>query len=350
MLGEQRTRKLSEACKGYQLLREANDLADWIRSRETVASQSEIGTDLEQVEILQKKFDDFKGDLKANEIRLQEMNQIATALTSVGQTETAVRIRQQIDDLNQRWKALEQQAEQREQQLGSAHEVQRFHRDVEETKDWINEKNEALDSQDFGRDLRSVQALQRKHEGTERDLAALGDKIRDLDEKATKLRQSHPEAAEQIYDLQRQINEQWNQLTQKANSRKDKLLDSYDYQRFLSDYRDLITWIQSMHQLVSSNELANDVTGAEALLERHQDYRTEIDARAGTFQAFEQFGDQLIQNRHYASEDIKQRQRDVQQALRNLEDAWVARRKILDQCLELQLFYRECEQADNWVF
>lgn len=53
MLGEQRTRKLSEACKGYQLLREANDLADWIRSREAVASQQEIGTDLEQVEILQ---------------------------------------------------------------------------------------------------------------------------------------------------------------------------------------------------------------------------------------------------------------------------------------------------------
>lgn len=104
-----------------------------------------------------------------------------------------------------------------------------------------------------------------------------------------------------------------------------------------------------MNQLVSTNELANDVTGAEALLERHQDYRTEIDARAGTFQAFEQFGDQLIQNRHYATEDIKQRQQDVQDALRKLEDAWVTRRKILDQCLELQLFYRESEQADNWM-
>lgn len=33
MLGETRKRKLEEACKGYQLLREANDLADWIRSR-----------------------------------------------------------------------------------------------------------------------------------------------------------------------------------------------------------------------------------------------------------------------------------------------------------------------------
>lgn len=189
------------------MLREANDLAEWIRSRETIAQQQEIGHDLEQVEVLQKKFDDFKGDMKANESRLQEMNQIATTLTAIGQTETAVKIRQQLDDLNARWRALEEKAEQREQQLGSAHEVQRFHRDVDETKDWIQEKDEALDSEDFGRDLRSVQALQRKHEGVERDLAALGDKIRTLDEKANKLRQTHPEAAERIYDLQKQLNE-----------------------------------------------------------------------------------------------------------------------------------------------
>ena len=29
--------------------------------------------------------------------------------------------------------------------------------------------------------------------------------------------------------------------------------------------------------------------------------------------------------------------------------AWVARRMQLDQCLELQLFYRDCEQAENWM-
>lgn len=75
-----------------------------------------------------------------NIAKYQQKNRLATALTSVGQTETAVRIRQQIEDLNARWRALEEQTEQREQQLGSAHEVQKFHRDVDETRDWIQEK------------------------------------------------------------------------------------------------------------------------------------------------------------------------------------------------------------------
>ena len=59
-----------------------------------------------------------------------------------------------------------------------------------------------------------------------------------------------------------------------ANARKDKLMDSYDLQRFLSDFRDLTSWTNGMKTLVASDELAKDVTGAEALLERHQVSKT----------------------------------------------------------------------------
>lgn len=52
-----------------------------------------------------------------------------------------------------------------------------FWRDVDETISWIKEKGQLMASDDFGRDLASVQALLRKHEGLERDLAALEDKV-----------------------------------------------------------------------------------------------------------------------------------------------------------------------------
>lgn len=115
--------------------------------------------------------------------------------------------------------------------------MQRFHRDAEDTKDWIHEKQEALDSTDLGHDLRSVQTLQRKHEGLERDLQALGEKVRQLDELANKLLNTHPEQAENIYGKQKELNEEWSLLTRKADARKEKLLESYDLQRFLADYR-----------------------------------------------------------------------------------------------------------------
>ena len=91
-----------------------------------------------------------------------------------------------------------------------------------------------------------------------------------MDEAAARLVQGHPDSADTIHSKQEEIHDEWTQLTAKANARKEKLLDSYDLQRFLSDYRDLTAWIQSMMGLVASDELASDVTGAEALLERHQ--------------------------------------------------------------------------------
>lgn len=125
-LGNQRREKLTESCKAYQLVREAAELASWITEKENMMVGEEVGEDLEQVEEMQKKFDDFQKvwgcesyewtvhfwmcmygswfynfcffnqDLKANEARLQELNSIADRLTAMGRTEAAEKIREQI--------------------------------------------------------------------------------------------------------------------------------------------------------------------------------------------------------------------------------------------------------------
>ena len=92
-------------------------------------------------------------------------------------------------------------------------------------------------TENMGTDLRSVQLLMRKHEGLERDLAALEDKIKNIDDFANKLSKIHTESAETIMESRTEINAEWTQLSHKAVARKEKLLDSYDLQRFLSDYR-----------------------------------------------------------------------------------------------------------------
>ncbi|KAM8933888.1 spectrin alpha chain, non-erythrocytic 1 isoform 3-T3 [Pelodytes ibericus] len=381
-MGEKRKDMLEKSCKKFMLFREANELQQWINEKESALTNEEMGADLEQVEVLQKKFDDFQKDLKANESRLKDINKVADDLESEGliteEVQAVQAVQQQvlsdegdsksaspwksirtavhtvatfnsIKDLNERWRSLQQLAEERSQLLGSAHEVQRFHRDADETKEWIEEKNQALNTDSYGHDLASVQALQRKHEGFERDLAALGDKVNSLGETATRLIQSHPESADDIQEKCKELDQAWSSLGKRADQRKKKLEDSHDLQRFLSDFRDLMSWINGIRGLVSSDELAKDVTGAEALLERHQEHRTEIDARTGTLQAFEHLGQQLLARGHYASPEIKDKLDILDQERASLEKAWVERRMMLDQCLELQLFNRDCEQAENWM-
>jgi hypothetical protein len=57
-------------------------------------------------------------------------------------------------------------------------------------------------------------------------------------------------------------------------------------------------------------------------------------------QAFDLFGQQLLQADHFASGEVEERLESMAAAREDLEKAWIARRMQLDQCLELQLFYR----------
>jgi len=349
-LGRQRSEKLQEACDAHRLVREAADLTMWILDKEKIACEDRLGESPDEVELLTRRFDDFKKDLKVNEARIVELNRIAQKLREMNQPESAKKIQDEIEILNIKWTELQKVTAHRQHKLMSAHEVQRFQRDADETMDWINEKNETINSDfEYGHDLPSVKRLQRKHDGFERDLDALGERIRELDDVSQRLMNTHPDQAEAIYQKQIKIQNAWTEVTQKADARKSKLLDSFDYQSYMANFRDLNSWINSMVSQVSSEELAKDVPGAEALLERNHEHRMEIDARGETFQEFDDFGNQLIQNNHYESDNIRNKLDEMQKARDMLEMAWKQRQDKLDQCLELQLFNRDCETAEQWM-
>lgn len=59
-LGRDKKKKLEDSCKAFLIVREAAELGNWIKDKEQVATVQEVGDDLEQVEVLQKKFDDFQ--------------------------------------------------------------------------------------------------------------------------------------------------------------------------------------------------------------------------------------------------------------------------------------------------
>lgn len=52
-----------------------------------------------------------------------------------------------------------------------------FHRTCDEASDWMNEKMTQLDTAELGPDLKTVQALQRRHKNLERELAPVEEKV-----------------------------------------------------------------------------------------------------------------------------------------------------------------------------
>jgi len=61
-------------------MRECDKIMFWITDKEAFVTSDEFGQDLEHVEVLQKKFDEFQKDLVNHEDRVSDINEQADKL------------------------------------------------------------------------------------------------------------------------------------------------------------------------------------------------------------------------------------------------------------------------------
>ena len=241
--------KLQQALVLVQFFRQCDEVMFWIKDKEAFVATEEFGQDLEHVEVLQRKFEEFQKDMASQEYRISEVCDAAEKLISDAHPD--------VDQINDRknevlhaWANLKAMAIAKQEKLFGAQEIQRFNRDADETITWITEKD-VLISSEYGKDLASVQTLQRKHETLERDLAALEDKVRALTAEAERLQTIHMEHSQDIQSKHEEIKSCWETLISKAKEHRQKLDESYFLHRFLSDYRDLTSWINDTKAVIA---------------------------------------------------------------------------------------------------
>ena len=111
------------------------------------------------------------------EISLKNEINIKSHLMSSKMIIIGISIRQKWVNSIYRWKELQGQLSGYKQKLSAALEIHSFNRDVDDVDDRINEKSVLLSSEDLGKDLPAVQALQRKQEEIERDMTALQNQL-----------------------------------------------------------------------------------------------------------------------------------------------------------------------------
>lgn len=344
----ERRQHLDDALLFVNFKREADEVLAWIAYKTTTASTTDTGNDLEHNELLQKKFEDFTNDLTANEARVDAISQSAVTLIGNGHPDVdAIKAKQQ--EINSAWASLKKLSMDQRQRLLNAHQIHVYSRDADELSGRIAEKDAMLQTDDCGKDLASVEALLRKHDGFTRDLAALGDSVTTLGQEAARLAGSHPESARQIKDRQVEIEESWRRLQARSGTRRQRLDDAQALQRFLNELRSHTAWLGSMRALVAGDEPAKDVAGAAALLQRHAEHKSELDARREALDGVVASGNTLISKGHYASAEIQAKIDQLAADREGLQQLWEARRIVFEESHELQLFLRDAEQVEGWI-
>ncbi|XP_050430131.1 spectrin beta chain, non-erythrocytic 5 isoform X2 [Adelges cooleyi] len=347
-LNKKRATRLMESRKLYKFIREAEDVAEWIGDQTTVAASEDYGRDVEHVELLIQAFESFLSGLNGSEGRILSCIAAGHKLLEEDNPERD-QIRIRLEDTQQLWDDLKELANARQEALMGAKQVHVFDRTADETISWIQEKGALLAAEDYGHDLDTIQTLIQKHQGFEADLAAVKEQVECVVQEAGRLSAMFPDAKDHIEVKQEEAVDAWATLLEDASQRKGKLNQAEHLQSYFDQYRHLIAWINETIAKVTSPTLSQDVSGAEMLILRHQEYNAEITSRSEALGEFYQTGKILIQKGHFMSDEIREKINILEQRHNILTNTWENRKVLYEQNLDTQLFKRDADLLESWI-
>ncbi|XP_052105507.1 spectrin beta chain-like isoform X10 [Mytilus californianus] len=348
-LSRERKNKLGEVLKLYVLNREIDDLMQWIAEREIVAGSHELGQDFEHVTMLKERFKEFARETESvGSERVQAAYDNCDQLIAAEHSDAAA-IAEWKDNLNEAWNDLLELIDTRTQQLQASWELHKFYHDCKDLLERILEKQNYIPDE-LGRDAQSVAALQRKHANFENDLVTLGTQVQSIQEESVKLQTGYAgDRCKEINYREEEVVNAWKNLQLNVTSRKNKLADASDLYRFFNLVRDLLLWMEDIIRQITTQEKPRDVSGVELLMNNHQSLKAEIDAREENFAICLNLGRDLLDRKHYRSDEVREKLIALTTRREDMSDNWSERWEYLQLILEVYQFARDASVAEAWL-
>ncbi|XP_027549276.1 spectrin beta chain, non-erythrocytic 1 isoform X3 [Neopelma chrysocephalum] len=344
-----RKQALQDTLALYKMFSEADACELWIDEKEKWLNNMQIPEKLEDLEVIQHRFESLEPEMNNQASRVAVVNQIARQLMHSGHP--GEKIKAQQDKLNTRWSQFRELVDRKKDALLSALSIQNYHLECNETKSWIREKTKVIEStQDLGNDLAGVMALQRKLTGMERDLVAIEAKLSDLQKEAEKLESEHPDQAQAILSRLAEINDVWEEMKTTLKNREESLGEASKLQQFLRDLDDFQSWLSRTQTAIASEDMPNTLTEAEKLLTQHENIKNEINNYEEDYQKMRDMGEMVTQGQTDAQYMfLRQRLQALDTGWNELHKMWENRQNLLSQSHAYQLFLRDTKQAEAFL-
>uniref|UniRef100_A0A8C5SP91 Spectrin beta chain n=1 Tax=Laticauda laticaudata TaxID=8630 RepID=A0A8C5SP91_LATLA len=347
-LAKHRKQALQDALNLYKMFSEADACSLWISEREYWIETMDVPERLEDLEVVQQRFETLEPEMNNLASRIAAVNEIASQLLGADhRNKESIQATQ--EQLNIRWQQFQALASQKKEALTSALSIQNYFLECNETKAWMREKTKVIEStQGLGNDLAGVMALQRKLAGMERDLEAIQGKVRDLHEEADRLSAQHPEQAAAISSRLAEIDGTWDELRGTMRRREESLGEASKLQGFLRDLDDFQAWLLRTQTAIASEDVPATLPEAERLLSQHETIRNEVEHYKGDYQRLRTMGEEVTQGHTDAQHMfLQQRLQALDTGWNELGQMWENRHQLLSQAYGFQIFLRDTKQVEG---
>ncbi|KAM6918067.1 spectrin beta chain, non-erythrocytic 5 [Lycodopsis pacificus] len=335
-----------------EFLQKVEDVEAWIRHKEVMVNVGDVGKDYEHGVQLLKKLGEFRGtgdgDVTVDDAHITAIDRLAARLETRRSADELVTVRRRRQQLNDRWSKFHGDLSDYKRKLEAALVVHGLIRELEEVRDRANEKMLLLQGQDCGFDVDSVENLIRRHEETEREAGVIQERSKVLQKEVSDHLKAPSVMSDKLKNKQKEVQKALSTLEKEVKLRKEKLQEAHQLQLFKANQRLLLEWSVKQSSEMAEKGLPKTRTEADRLLVEHQDWKTEIDARAERIDSVRVFGLGLIRSGHASKAEIQKNLNQLEEAQSGLDRAWLNRTRTLEQARTLQVFLVSVEQTETW--
>ncbi|KAL1791432.1 hypothetical protein HispidOSU_031447 [Sigmodon hispidus] len=342
-----RGQRLQDSLDLYTVFGESDACELWMSEKEKWLKKMDIPNTLEDLEVVQHRFDILDQEMKTLMTQIDGVNLAANNLIESGHPRSG-EVKEYQDRLNKRWQAFQAVVSEQRKSVDSALRVNNYCVDCEETSKWIMDKTKVVESiKDLGQDLSGVIAIQRKLSGLERDVVAIRDRVGALERESQYLMESHPEQKEDIGQRQANVEELWKGLQDALQGQELSLSKASKLQAFLQELDDFQAWLTMAQKSVASEDMPESLPEAEQLIQQHEAIKEEINAQTDNYNQILASGDKMIEGQGDPEYKL------LSQRLDDLKAGWAALHRLLSnrgnfltQCLGFQEFQKDAKQAE----
>uniref|UniRef100_A0A8U7NN62 Uncharacterized protein n=1 Tax=Corvus moneduloides TaxID=1196302 RepID=A0A8U7NN62_CORMO len=344
---ELRRLELRDALGLFAARSEADACALWVGEREQWLLSMEIPERIEDLEVVQQRFETLEPELAALAARVASVGRVTQEPGRPGHSPGSVP--PCPDPARARWERFRALCERKKAALTAALNIQNFRLECHETRGWMREKTAAIEAtRALGRDLAGITALQGKLSGMGRDLDAIQGKLRELRAEGEKLQGEQPERAPEIREGLAGLEAEWDALRRCHRSREESLGQARRLQGFLRDLAALQAWLSRTRAAAGSEDVPASLAEAEGSLRQHESLRTEISHYGADYRSARSAGREVTRGQtDPQSLSLLQRLEALDADWEELGRVWEKRQRLLAQAVAFHVFLRDAKQVEG---
>uniref|UniRef100_UPI00398F8911 spectrin beta chain, non-erythrocytic 1-like isoform X2 n=1 Tax=Pristiophorus japonicus TaxID=55135 RepID=UPI00398F8911 len=325
-------------------LQNCQELTFWINEKMLTAQDTSYD-EARNLHTKWQKHQAFMAELASNKEWLDKIDKEGKQLMDE-KPEFKPIVSKKLEELHYLWEVLDSTTKDKAQRLFHANRSELFDQSCNDLNKWMDEVESQLISEDFGKDLTSVNILLKKLQMTENQVEV---RQKEVEELLTQTRIPSQEGQMETDGKTKDIESRFLQLMGPLQERRQNLFISKMGYQFYRDLEDEILWVQERMPLATCTDHGHNLQIVQLLMKKNKTLQKEIQGHQPRIDDVLERGEKMIMEQSPDSGAIEEQLKELKELWDKLQEETEKRQKRLEGANEAQQYYLDAAEAEVWM-